>query len=220
MQETSESYLFGDPPTGTTLERLVVSAPALVSAQAYLALGNVEEACNVLSGILGRSAEMSLVVLQAWRLMREMGRSPSNDQRDVVLGVVVEVGIEGGVDSLGVYPDLSVHYYNHADSSLIWEKREEALEDTIQKVLGSAKTIVPRVGIWNDQRLPAPSEGRMRLSILTPQGVHFGEGTIEALEQDHVARSLVHAATKLMVDLVLLSKKEPPSIGEAESGNA
>lgn len=218
MQEIPRSYLFGDAPSGSTSDP-IVSTPALVSAQAYLAVGNIEEACSVLSDILGRSNEMSLVVLQAWRLMREMDRSPSIEWKDVVLGVVAEVGIDGGVDSLGVYPDQSVYYHNHAGSKIVWENGDGSLESQIRKVLEAAIAIVPQVGIWNDQRLPAPSEGRMRLSILTPVGIHFGEGPLEALEQDLVARPLVRAATTLMVDLVELAKGEPPNPGEVGLGN-
>jgi hypothetical protein len=38
----------------------------------------------------------------------------------------------------------------------------------------------------------------MRVNILTPVGLHFGEGSFEALQRDRLARGLVLAATNLM----------------------
>jgi hypothetical protein len=68
----------------------------------------------------------------------------------------------------------------------------------------AAAAILPHVGPWESARRPPPTAGTMRLNILTPVGLHFGEGPFDALERDSMAGPLVRAATKLMAKLTSL----------------
>ena len=46
---------------------------------------------------------------------------------------------------------------------------------------------------------------QLRINMLTPGGLHFGEGPFEALDQDPIARPVVQAATQLMMVLTALA---------------
>jgi len=45
----------------------------------------------------------------------------------------------------------------------------------------------------------------MRLNILTPSGLHFGEGPFDHLQRDRLAKPLVSAATNVMAKLTTMA---------------
>jgi hypothetical protein len=101
-----------------------------------------------------------------------------------VLGVVVEVGLASGNDLLAAYADRRAYYYNYSGAGVVWQRPDLSLDALIDSVLASAATIVARIGPWNDRLRPSPGSGFMRLNILTPAGLHFGEGKFDELDSD------------------------------------
>jgi len=121
-----------------------------------------------------------------------------------VLGVVVEVGMDSGHDLLAVYADKTAHYYNYSGAGVVWEHPDSSLDKLIEAVLKAARSIVQDIGPWNGARRSPPPAGHLRLNILTPSGLYFGEGPFEDLDRDPRARPLIHAALDLMRRLTSL----------------
>jgi hypothetical protein len=63
------------------------------------------------------------------------------------------------------------------------------------------------IGPWEGARPTALGQGQARLSMLTPIGLHFGQGDFRALSADPKGGALVSAATQLMVALTELATK-------------
>ena len=69
---------------------------------------------------LSQSGPVShIVYLEAWLALRRLGDTPPSAIAKQVLGVVVEVGVEGGLDLVAVYNDLSAWYYDHTGAAVI-----------------------------------------------------------------------------------------------------
>lgn len=172
--------------------------------RAALARGNERAARAALDEITVTDKVSSLDQIQAWRFLRHLGGRAPSHLRKQVLGVVVESGMDSGPDVLAVYADRIAHYYNFSGSAVIWGRPDASLDSSIDRVLGAASIVVHQIGPWTAPRRSQPTFGMLRLNILTPIGLHFGEGPFEELDRDRLARPLVQAATSLMLQLTSL----------------
>lgn len=174
-------------------------------ARRSLETGERDRAQSILHSIALTPGIESRYQIEAWYWYRVLGGRPSPDLAKLVMGVIVEVGFDKGHDLLAVYADRTAHYYNHAGGGVVWKRPDDSIDALIDGVLAEARSLVPRIGPWKGKRRPPPGRDRMRLSILTPSGIHFGEGPFERLQRDRLARRLVLSATNLMVKLTTIA---------------
>jgi hypothetical protein len=167
--------------------------------------GDAEGAAVILEAITRMPGIEALHRVRAWQALRAVGHQPSSELAGSVLGVVVEVGLTSGNDLLAAYTDRTAHYYNYSGAGVVWQRPDASLDGPIDSVLASAATIVARIGPWNDRLRPPPTSGFMRLNILTPAGLHFGEGKFDTLDRDPLARPLVRSTTSLMKRLTAVT---------------
>ncbi len=118
-----------------------------------------------------------------------------------LLGVVIEVGLDEGLDTLAVYSDLSARYINQSEAMVIWETTEPAVDEKIRNLLAASEKVVEKIGRWDQARLPSPAEGLMRMTFLVSDGLYFGQGPMEALRKDQLAAPVISAATELLLEL-------------------
>jgi len=124
-----------------------------------------------------------------------------------VFGVVVEVGMLKGLDLLAAYPDHSARYYNFCGAGVVWEHPDTSLDSLIDELLAASEQVVKQIGPWDEKRPPAPPTGQMRISFLTPSGLHFGQAPMQALTSDPLGGRVVQLATTLMQELIAKTNK-------------
>jgi hypothetical protein len=112
-----------------------------------------------------------------------------------------------GHDILAVYADRSALYLDHSGAVATWDHPNGGLDGEIDAVLAAAGDILPRIGPWEEKRLPPPPKGHVRLDILTPIGLCFGEGPFAAIARDPVGGPLVKAGATLVHRLSMLKKE-------------
>lgn len=117
-----------------------------------------------------------------------------------LLGVVAEVGLDGGLDTLAAFGDGRARYINHTGKMVFWEAGGPPLQEIVDLLEASA-TVVSKIGPWDKARLPRPGNGEIRLTFLVSDGLYFGQGPMETLQQDPVGGPVVAAATRLLVKL-------------------
>jgi hypothetical protein len=169
-----------------------------VAARSALSKGNKADAVGYWQEILKRPDVEPRHQLQAWFFLRQQGQQPSADCAKQVLGVVVEVALEGGLDVLAAYSDHSARYYNYSGGGVVWEHPDESLNASIDELLLAATSVVSAIGPWDKPRPPAPPHDHVRMSFLTPSGLHFGQGPMAALAKDPLGGKVLHSATLLM----------------------
>lgn len=116
----------------------------------------------------------------------------------ILLGVIIEVGMEAGLDVLACYQDGSARYINYSGSMIIWDTKESTVDDLIAALFQQSLGIVRQIGPWDKARLPPPTQGRVRLSFLVTDGLYFGEGPIDSFFSDAMAGPPLATATALM----------------------
>ncbi|UOQ72994.1 hypothetical protein [Hymenobacter cellulosilyticus] len=133
--------LFGDlpmaqwPASDSDL-RTVEPWSWFAAAQQAQAQQDAVTAEQALRRVLATAGLESRHYLQAWQALRELGVTPPADTAKQVLGVVVEVSLEQGLDLLAAYADGSARYYNYSGAGVVWENPDDSLAPLIRALLG------------------------------------------------------------------------------------
>jgi len=137
----------------------------------------------------------SRIRLFACHLLRKLGQAP---HERILLGVIVEIGMEEGLDVLASYRDGSARYINYTGRILIWDTSDLQSALITKKIFDESEKIVAKIGPWKDPRRPAPSKDMVRISFLVSDGLYFGEGGVNVLFNDPMAAPALTAATSML----------------------
>lgn len=195
--------LFGD----MSLVQLSSFSAPFERARKFIESGDKKSAITTLQEILETDGLESRLYLQAYRFLAELGINPMPEKAKNVLGVLVEVGMKGGTDIVAGYADHHARYYNFSGAAVLWGRPDSTLDDAIDELLQAATTLAQIIGPWKEARPPAPTNGRARINVLTPSGLHFGEGPLDVLAKDKLGGPVISSAIRLMQRLTKISAK-------------
>ena len=137
----------------------------------------------------------SRIKLLAYDAMRRHGL-PIEEKE--LLGVIVEVGLEDGLDVLASYQDGTARYINYTGKMILWDAPDKVSGEITAQLFRDSLNIVHRIGPWTEARRPHPSAGTVRISFLVSDGLYFGEGPINVLFKDPLAAPALSSATAMM----------------------
>ena len=132
------------------------------------------------------------------------GHKPKSKE---LLAVIVEVGLDNGLDALASFNDGTARYINQTGKILVWETTDEKSNDLTKNLFLESQNIVNQIGAWDKPRRPAPTKGNVRITFLVSDGLYFGEGPIDILFSDPMASPALTTATYLMKYLTEKSLK-------------
>jgi hypothetical protein len=147
--------------------------------------------------------------LQAWHFLRQLGIRPETGDAKRVLGVVLEVHLKAGLDTLAAYADGGARYINHGGHLVVWEAVDSTISKLIDDLLSEAQRVADMIGPWEEPRRGPPPKGHVRLNMLTASGLHFGEGPFASLSEDPMRGPLIAAGTRLMTALISRAEAKP-----------
>lgn len=124
-----------------------------------------------------------------------------------VLGVIVEVPLDGGLDTLAVFADGRMRYINHSEKLAIFEATPATMENDRARLMRAAAEAAARIGPWDKPRRPAPVKGNVRLTFLASDGLYFGEGPFSAIQQDPIGGPVLTSASELLMKIVNATTK-------------
>ena len=132
----------------------------------------------------------------AYNKQMAMGHKPN---RKELLGVIVELGLDKGLDVLASFKNGTARYINQTGKVLIWETTEDVtVRGLTNDLFSKSMDIVNQIGPWDKPRKPHPAKGFMRLSFLVSDGLYFGEAQMDTLFNDKLAGPALSVATSLM----------------------
>ena len=157
--------------------------------------------------LAGHSATESRVRVLAYNWLRTHGHETP---KGVLLGVIIEVPLDHGLDVLAAYADGSVRYINHTGKMALIEPRGLP-EASVQakRLIELAQPIVAQIGPWDKARLPPPAKPNIRLTFIVSDGLYFGEGPLEVMQQDGLAGPLIQQGAH-MLSLITDKVVAPP----------
>lgn len=166
----------------------------------FAAHATVEE----LTKIAEDTSVESRVRVLAYNKLLSVGYKPAPKQ---LLAVIVEVGLEDGLDVLACFKDGRARYINQSGALIIWETADDRSTELSNTLFLRAHEIVNRLGgPWAEPRRPYPKKGTMRISFLASDGLYFGEGPIDMMFNDAMAGPAIATATEFMTYLIEKSK--------------
>lgn len=139
--------------------------------------------------------EESRIRLLAFNWLRVQGHGVPARQ---LLGVIVEVALDGGLDVLAAYADGRVRYINHTGKAAVFEGVPLELAAKAKEAIEFAQVAVNQIGPWDMPRLPAPKLGHVRLTFLVSDGLYFGEGPFAVMQDEPMAAPIVQKASELL----------------------
>ncbi len=217
--DTLRDTLFGDTPLPALLATVgpdgAAQLPwsAFAQAQAAIGGGRKTEAIASLESLL--TGTESRVQLLAWTALRKLGVQPLPADAKQVLGVVVEVPVNAGLDLVAAYPEHTARYYNYSGAGIVWETNDPRLNPQIDALLAAGRRVADAIGPWEGDRPAAPTDGRARISMLTPSGLHFGEAPMDVFVTDPMAGPVLQAAFHLMQALMAAQTKATSAATQA-----
>ena len=201
MTELRE-LLFGDVPiedwAGTSNE---LPWTHFQDAEHAMARADVPAAEAALRAVLDTPELESRQYLQAWSCLRQLDRDALTGLPEHLYGVVLDVPLEQGYDTLAAYEDRTARYLNQGGGAIIWHVPDSEMDALIDALLTAARPLLATVGVWESARPPLTAD-RARVSLLTAEGLHFTEGAFEQLAQDPPTGPVFAAGAALMSTLI------------------
>jgi hypothetical protein len=173
------------------------------AAHGALLNGDQDAAIQQLQQVVHMEGLEARVYLQAWHSLRELGEQAPPDMARIIYGVVVEVGLKGGLDLVAAYSDHSARYYNYSGAAIVWDQRGDVeIDQLVELMLQAGQVVVGNSGPWRGAYPSAPPDGRGRINLLTPGGLHFGEGNLDQMSKDPAGGRILNLALTLMQTLI------------------
>lgn len=145
--------------------------------------------------IINDTSTDSRVKILAYNQLILKGHVP--DQKEL-FAVIIEVGLDEGLDTLASFKDGTARYINHSGKILIWETTDVESNELTQDLFTNSEEIVKQIGPWDQPRRPHPETGMVRITFLVSDGLYFGEGPMDVLFNDAMAGPALISATELM----------------------
>jgi hypothetical protein len=212
---TLRDLLFADLDSAAAL-RVFGPGPRpspIVTMATAVSRRDVPAARIALADVLIRHPETRLW-LQAWALAREAGLPPSDTARRV-RGVVVEMGLDLGVDTVAGYDDGSARYLNNAGGGVFWDGQppDVVIVAGVDALLAAGQSAVDANVPLAAVRPGPPSRGEAMIAVLSEGGIYFGAGPADVLSRDPYGGPAIAAAIDLMVALIDMSQKRGSTVG-------
>ncbi len=158
-----------------------------------------------LQKIIDDSTADPRVKVLAYNRLRKNGLKPDKKE---LLAVIVEVGLDDGLDVLAAFNNGTARYINQTGKMLIWETTDSTSSQLTEDLFSKSTAIVNKIGPWDKPRRPAPTKGNARITFLVSDGLYFGEGSMNVLFNDKMARPALNSATMLLKYLTEKSSED------------
>ncbi|MEO8634581.1 MAG: hypothetical protein ABI587_04800 [Gemmatimonadales bacterium] len=194
--------LFGDVPlaqwAGSSTAEPWTSFGRAVAA---LARQDAAGARQALKDVLAQPELEPRHYLEAWEGLRGLDVLPPAAEAKEVYGVVLDVSLDEGVDTLAAYADRTARYINYSGNIIVWDHPNFSLDRFTDALLDAGRALVTKIGPYEHARPPLPA-GATRISLLTPGGIHFGQAPFDVLAQDPLGSGVITSGAALMEQLI------------------
>lgn len=165
-------------------------------AQAAIETNDEEAAIQALRALAQNAATDPRIKFVAWRALKALNVEP--EACCDVLGVVIEIGLADGTDTLAAYAHGAARYYNQSGAAAVSEGAEQTFRELTLAVCASAEPLGRLIGVWNATLPFQPRNDEARVTVLTPGGLRFGEGPFKVLAREPLAAPIFSAGLRLV----------------------
>jgi len=164
------------------------------------ALASSPSDIKALQTIAADRSEEGRIRFLAYQRLRQAGQSVPGKE---LLGVIVEVPLDGGLDTLAAYSEGGVRYINQSGKIAVFEG-VASMKLLVDGLFAASQPVVDKIGPWKDARRAPPARGNIRLTFLVSDGLYFGEGPFNVMQREQMAAPVIHRATELLQAVVAM----------------
>lgn len=194
---------YKDPATNLIYNMLFCDNPDLFKANSkqpqeypFDSLFAEASSADDLQKIIDDNSTDPRIKILAYNKQLASGHKPVKKE---LLAVIVEVGLDNGLDVLASFNDGTARYINQTGRMIVWElTTDEKANELTRALFMNSQTIINQIGPWDKPRKPHPVKGIARISFLVSDGLYFGEGPMNVLFNDAMASAALNSATQLM----------------------
>ncbi len=124
-----------------------------------------------------------------------------------LLGVIVEVPLQNGLDVLAAFSEGGVRYLNQSGKISIFEGAGNPAEALAKELISASRPVLNQIGPWDKKRLPPPKAGNVRITFLASDGLSFGETSMATMAQDSMGGPVLSKAEQLLLRVVEFGNK-------------
>lgn len=203
--QTSRDVLYGDMPLEAfAAHGTVYPWTTLRDAAHAIKSGDRAKATSLLRRVAADTSLEARLRLEAWTALRALGVTPTASEGARLEGVVVDVILATGPETLAAYVDKSAVYINYSGKA-IYITRGAALGPEIDALLAAGRVALPRIGPFPGPRPAVTGAGTVRVALLSPQGLSFAQGPMKAIARDNLAGPVFNSAASLLQKMVARS---------------
>jgi hypothetical protein len=191
------NLLFCDDPAA------FLGNPDHESTSWQLALASSPPDVPALQALAADRTQEGRVRYLAYQELRRAGQSVTTKR---LLGVIVEVPLDGGLDTLAAYSEGGVRYVNQSGKMLLIEGVPSFMP-LVETLFEAAQPVVEAIGPWKEARRSPPAQGNVRLTFLVSDGLYFGEGPLAVMQREPMAAPVIQRATELLQAVVAAGAK-------------
>jgi hypothetical protein len=144
-------------------------------------------------------AQESRLRVLAYNRLREAGEPVPAKK---LLGAIIEMSFDEGLDVLAAFPDGRLRYINHSEKMAVFEASPPDIEAKIKKLLEVSGPAVDRLRPWDRARLAPPAKGIVRMTFLVSDGLYFGHGPFDQMQKDPMGGPILAASMDLLQAVV------------------
>jgi len=167
------------------------------------ALASSPSDIKALQNMAADRSEEGRIRFLAYQRLRQAGHSVPTKE---LLGVIVEVPLDGGLDTLAAYSEGGVRYINQTGKIAVFEG-VASIKPLVDGLFAASQPLVNKIGPWKDARRAPPARGNIRLTFLVSDGLYFGEGPFSVMQREQMAAPVIHKATELLHAVVAMGTK-------------
>ncbi|HEY3739812.1 MAG TPA: hypothetical protein VGL53_08205 [Bryobacteraceae bacterium] len=167
---------------------------------------------DAIRGLAADAANESRVRVLAYNWLRQHGHAVPKGE---LLGAIIEIGLDRGLDVLAAYTDGRIRYLNQTGKPSIFEAAPPGVAKHATRALAAAQIVIAQIGPWDKPRLPHPPQGTIRMSFLVSDGLYFGQGPWPGMSRDPIAAPLIAEfghLLKAVVDAAIGAGKPRPAL--------
>ncbi len=123
-----------------------------------------------------------------------------------LLGVILEAGVDDGLETLAAYTDYSVAYIDSRGGIKTWATLETGIRERLVNYFASAATLAEQLRPSDKPRFPPPFAGMARITLLLSDGRYFGQGPGNNLTRDVISGPLIRQADHWLANLLAKEK--------------
>lgn len=139
----------------------------------------------------------------AFNYLAKKGEAP---QAKELLGVILEAGVDDGLETLAAYTDYQVDYIDSHGDIRHWDAAKMGLRQRLVNYFISAATLVEQLRPSDKPRFPPTFAGMARITLLVSDGRYFGQGPSNNLTKDELSGPIIRQANNLLANLIAKDK--------------